>query len=80
MTLSAIEVDHLKQAPTIEGVLPVILHRWSPRSFADRNVSTADLKKLFEAARWALPPTTSSPGDSLSAFATQLPTRRYSTR
>ena len=53
MTLSAIEVDHLKQAPAVEGVLPAILHRWSPRSFADRNVSTADLKKLFEAARWA---------------------------
>jgi len=53
MTLSAIEVDHLKQAPANEGVLPAILHRWSPRSFADRDVSTADLKKLFEAARWA---------------------------
>ena len=53
MTLSAIEVDHLKQAPAVGGVLPVILHRWSPRSFADRDVSTADLKKLFEAARWA---------------------------
>ena len=53
MTLSAIEVDHLKQAPAVGGVLPVILHRWSPRSFADRDVSTVDLKKLFEAARWA---------------------------
>jgi nitroreductase len=53
MTLSAVEVNHLKQAPAIEGVLPVVLNRWSARSFADRDVSTADLKKLFEAARWA---------------------------
>jgi nitroreductase len=53
MTLSAIEVNHLKQAPANEGVLPAILQRWSPRSFADRDVNTADLKKLFEAARWA---------------------------
>jgi len=52
MTLSAIEVHHSKQAPAVEGVLPAILHRWSPRSFANRDVSPADLKKLFEAVRW----------------------------
>jgi nitroreductase len=53
MTLSAIEVDHLKQATTIEGVLSVIAGRWSARSFADREVSPADLAKVFEAARWS---------------------------
>ena len=53
MTLSAIEIDHLKQAHTIEGVLPVIAGRWSARSFADREVSPADLAKVFEAARWS---------------------------
>lgn len=53
MTLSANEVNTLKHAPAVEGVLPVILERWSPRAFADRDVSTADLKKVFEAARWA---------------------------
>jgi nitroreductase len=53
MTLSAIEVDHLKQAHTIEGVLSVIAGRWSARSFADREVSPADLTKVFEAARWS---------------------------
>jgi hypothetical protein len=53
MTISAIEVNHLKQATAIEGVLPAILARWSPRSFADREVSPADLKRVFEAARWA---------------------------
>jgi len=52
MTLSAIEVNTLKQAPAVEGVLPAVLHRWSPRSFADRDVSAEDLKKVFEAARW----------------------------
>ena len=52
MTLSAIEVNTLKQAPAVEGVLPALLHRWSPRSFADRDVSAEDLMKVFEAARW----------------------------
>jgi len=52
MTLSAIEVNNLKQAPAVEGVLPAVLGRWSPRSFANREVSPADLKKVFEAARW----------------------------
>jgi len=53
MTLSALEVSKLKRAPLIEGVVPVIHERWSPRSFADREVSAADLAKVFEAARWA---------------------------
>lgn len=53
MTLSAVEVNHLKQAPAVEGVLPAVLGRWSPRSFADRDVSAADLARVFEAARWA---------------------------
>jgi nitroreductase len=53
MALTALEVDHLKQAPAVEGVLPAILHRWSGRAFADREVSSEVLEKLFEAARWA---------------------------
>jgi nitroreductase len=53
MTLSALEVNQLKQAPAVDGVLPVVLARWSPRSFAGRDVSLADLKKVFAAARWA---------------------------
>ena len=53
MTLSAIEVNHLKQAPVIDGMLPALLARWSPRSFADRDVAPADLRTVFEAARWA---------------------------
>jgi nitroreductase len=53
MTLSALEVHNLKQAPPVEGVLPAVLSRWSPRSFADHEVSPADLAKVFEAARWS---------------------------
>ena len=53
MSLSAHEVNHLKHAPEVEGVLPVFFHRWSPRSFADRDVSPVMLAKCFEAARWA---------------------------
>jgi nitroreductase len=52
MTISATEVSSLKKAPRVQGVLPIILDRWSPRSFTDRDVSAADLAKLFEAARW----------------------------
>jgi nitroreductase len=54
MSLTASEVHKMKFAqPSTEGVLPVILERWSPRAFADRDLSHADLKKIFEAARWA---------------------------
>jgi len=53
MTLSAIEVDRLKHAPPVEGVVPALLGRWSPRSFTDREVSEKDLARIFEAARWA---------------------------
>jgi nitroreductase len=53
MTLSANEVNSLKQAPAVGGVLPVIHSRWSARSFEDRDVRAADLETVFEAARWA---------------------------
>ncbi len=53
MTLTATEVNQLKQAPAEDRILPVILHRWSPRSFANREVNPADLKTIFEAVRWA---------------------------
>ena len=52
MALSASEVKKLNQAPPVEGVLPVVLERWSARSYADRDVPLADLEKIFEAVRW----------------------------
>jgi nitroreductase len=53
MSLSAIEVNQLKQAPAVEGVLPAVLGRWSPRAFSERTVSATDLAKVFEAVRWS---------------------------
>ena len=53
MTLSIPEVNRLKHAPHVVGVLPIFHERWSPRAFDDRDVSPADLAKVFEAARWA---------------------------
>lgn len=50
--LSATEVNEVKKAPPVEGVLPEFHERWSPRSFSDREVSTESLRKVFEAARW----------------------------
>jgi nitroreductase len=47
------EVERLKHAPVVPGVEGLILRRWSPRAFADKPVSDDDLKKIFEAARWA---------------------------
>lgn len=52
-TLSASEVNKIKHAPHVDGVLPALLKRWSARSYADREVPVADLKRVFEAARWA---------------------------
>jgi nitroreductase len=48
-----VETHNLKQAPKVDGVMPAFFQRWSPRSFADRDVSPATLAKVFEAARWA---------------------------
>lgn len=53
MTVSALEVHRAKQAPHVEGVLPVFHERWSPRAFSDRKVSRESLAQVFEAARWA---------------------------
>jgi nitroreductase len=53
MTVTLKEVNELKKAPPVEGVLPIFHHRWSARSFDDREVSPETLGKIFEAARWA---------------------------
>ncbi len=42
-----------KPAPVQFPIHNLLKHRWSPRSFADRDVDPAILRSLFEAARWA---------------------------
>jgi nitroreductase len=47
-------MSHPKHARPDHDVLDVICRRWSPRAFdPERTVSTGDLLRLFEAARWA---------------------------
>lgn len=42
-----------KKAVTDYPILPILADRWSPYGFEKRPVSEADLRSLFEAARWA---------------------------
>jgi len=51
--ISPDEIEKLKHAPAIEGIPEVILRRWSPRAFAEREISASHLEKLFVAASWA---------------------------
>jgi len=53
MTLSIDEVNQIKYADTVDGVLPLLRQRWSPRAFDSRSVNPIDLARVFEAARWA---------------------------
>ena len=52
-TTSPEAVDKIKHAPEVHGVDDLIRRRWSPRTYADKEIPAAELKKLFEAARWA---------------------------
>jgi nitroreductase len=47
------DLDSLKYGPAESGVAEIILKRWSPRSYADKPVSSGDLTKIFTAAAWA---------------------------
>ena len=42
-----------KTANTNHPIHSLLVERWSPYAFADKDVSEADLRSLFEAARWA---------------------------
>jgi len=44
---------NIKKAVTDHPILQVLAERWSPYGFEDRPVLAADLRSLFEAARWA---------------------------
>jgi nitroreductase len=43
----------IKEATTDHPIQELLSRRWSPYAFADRDVSTDELRALFEAARWA---------------------------
>src|SRR5260221_5310512 len=45
--------DHPKHAAPAHEILDVIRLRWSPRAFDTAEVASGELKRLFEAARWA---------------------------
>jgi nitroreductase len=47
------DIEHLKHAPPVAGIPDLLLKRWSPRAFADREVAASDLEKIFLAAGWA---------------------------
>lgn len=47
------DLETLKHGPADSGVEDLILKRWSPRSYSDKPVSSADLTKMFTAAAWA---------------------------
>jgi len=53
MSVSVSELNAMKHAHAADGVLPVFQERWSPRAFSPREVSSQDLRRIFEAARWA---------------------------
>ena len=46
-------MSHHKDASPDHPIQDLLARRWSPYAFADRPVSAADLRSLFEAARWS---------------------------
>jgi len=46
-------LDQLKRGVTDSPVEDLILRRWSPRAFADKQISQTDLATMFTAAAWA---------------------------
>jgi nitroreductase len=53
MTTTANTPTSAKHASPDYPIQKVLAKRWSPYGFADRPVAEADLRSLFEAARWA---------------------------
>ncbi len=46
-------MSHPKEASPAHPIHELLATRWSPCAFADRPVTEADLRALFEAARWS---------------------------
>lgn len=51
MNVAEIQIDQ-HRAPD-HDIEPLIYRRWSPRAMSGESVSEAELRRLFEAARWA---------------------------
>ncbi|QCR32443.1 nitroreductase family protein [Lysinibacillus sp. SGAir0095] len=49
--MNELQIKQFRQAEY--DVDPVILNRWSPRSFSEKEVSEEVLMRIFEAARWS---------------------------
>lgn len=45
--------QQIKAAKTEHQIEPLLLKRWSPRSFSEQAISVEQLHELFEAASWA---------------------------
>ncbi len=52
-TGSSVMTNEVKKADTVYPLLDLLVHRYSPRIFAEQKVDESDLLTLFEAARWA---------------------------
>jgi nitroreductase len=62
-----------RTAKTDHPVHELIARRWSPYAFASRAVSDADLRSLFEAARWAPSSYNEQPWSYIVATKAQAP-------
>lgn len=51
--MEAVSTIDIKKAKVDHDIHPLIQKRWSPRSFADKDISSAQMEELFEAARWS---------------------------
>jgi nitroreductase len=47
-------IEHPKTADPQHDILSVFAERWSPRAFADRRVEPKKIRRMLEAARWAM--------------------------
>ena len=63
----------IKNAATDHPILKLLAERWSPYGFDDRPVPVADLRSLFEAARWAASSYNEQPWNYLVAIRENAP-------
>ncbi len=69
-------LDHRKSDYPIEKLF---VARWSPRAMTGEPLSDAEIRTLFEAARWRLLHTTNKSGDSSTPAATRPNGKHFST-